>query len=150
MKTRQELKEQLINNRLMQNYEATELFEEAMNELYKEDNLENITYYCEAFDDNTEHHEVMFGMIHGIEAYDEIFGKEKSLNALLKSLFLFNSNAYEWVETIFIRIINSEEHMNILLNKLKELDIPQKAFLRIIFDRIKKEILKSLKIKFTN
>lgn len=118
MKTREELRKQLIENRLMQDYEETELFEEAMNKLYEENNLENIKYYCEAFDDSTGHYEVMFEMIHGIENYDQVFTPEKATEKLINSVQYFNSNSKEWQEVLFLRIINNPTSRELLKNLL--------------------------------
>jgi hypothetical protein len=119
MTIREKLKIQLIENRLMRNFEETEQFEEAMNKLYSEENLENIPFYCEAFDDDTEHREVMFGMIHGIENYDNIFSSEVVMKKLIDSVFYFNNNSNDWQEIIFLRIVNDENSRNILTSILK-------------------------------
>lgn len=95
-----QLEKQLIDNRLMQSREEKSLFEEAMYKLFKEESLDIIPIYIRAFDDNTEEFELMFGMIHGIEAYDNIIGVEDSMNKLFTSVHLFREEAEEWMDTI--------------------------------------------------
>ncbi len=137
MKTREELRIQLIENRLMQKYEQTDLFEEAMNKLYETNDLDNIAYYCEAFDDSTAHKEVMIGMIHGIENYDNIFSPELAINKLISSVTLFNNNSNEWQETIFLRILNDEKSREILKSVLKNAPKAEQEVVISILNRVK-------------
>ena len=73
----------LIDNRLMRSDKEIENFEEAMNALYNVKDIENIKFYCQAFDDKTEDRAVMFSLIHGIEAYDQLFGADKATEKFL-------------------------------------------------------------------
>jgi hypothetical protein len=139
MKSREQLEKQLIDNRLMQNEEAISLFEEAMDELFQEKTIDIIPIFIKAFDDNTEDFEVMFGMIHGIEALDNIFGLNNSINTLFQSVSLFREEAEEWAETIFIRILNNEKAKNILKNEIDKLSSIDKSIIISILSRIKEE-----------
>jgi hypothetical protein len=139
MKPREQLEKQLINNRLMQSEEETSLFEEAMDELFKEKTLDIIPVFIKAFDDNTEDFEVMFGMIHGIEALDDIFGINNSMNTLLQSVSLFREESEEWAETIFIRILNNEKARIILKNEIDKLNSIDKRIIISIISRIKEQ-----------
>jgi hypothetical protein len=152
MKTREELEHQLIENRLMKTDEEIDLFEEAMNELYKEDVLENISIFCKSFDDNTEAHEVMFGLIHGIERYYKIFGEDVYIISLIDSLPKMNSNSIEWQDTLFYRILNSEWSRESLILKMNSLKLNDTNLYNIvinILNRIKNEDEKKFGLKIS-
>lgn len=55
--------QQLRDNRLMKDTEQIKLFEEALEEIGAEENVAHIAALCQGFDDNTEHQEVMFGLV---------------------------------------------------------------------------------------
>jgi hypothetical protein len=139
MNLREKNEKQLIDNRLMQNREEITLFEEAMDELFEDESLDIIPAYIKAFDDNTEDFEVMFGMIHGIEACDNIFGMEDSMSMLFQSVHLFREEAKEWMNIIFRRILNDEKARYVLKNNLPNLSITSRNVIIAILERIKKE-----------
>lgn len=138
MKNRDILKKQLVDNRLMQTDKEIELFEEAMNDLYKENNLENITAYCEAFDDDTHGREVMFSMIHGIENYYNIFSKDLCIDLFLESIPKMK-NADDWQDNMFYRILNSDWAIDCLIKTLNIKTENVKETVFIILKRIKME-----------
>lgn len=138
MKNRDLLKKQLINNRLMQTDKEIELFEEAMNNLYKDDNLENIDIYCEAFDDDTHGREVMFSMIHGIENYYNVFSKDLCIDRFLESMPKMK-NAVDWQDNMFYRILNSDWAIEYLIKTLKIKNKDTRENIFTILKRIKME-----------
>ena len=107
METKKEVKK-LIANRLMRSYEEIENFEAAMNALYSVNDIENIKFYCQVFDDKTEDRAVMFSMIHGIEAYDQLFGADKATEKFLRSIHFMQEKAEEWLETMVLRVLNDD------------------------------------------
>ncbi len=137
MKTREDLELQLFTNRLMSTYEEIELFEEALEILYSEEKIENISLFLKVLDDRSENKDVMFGIIHGIEAYISFLGFNKYLKIILDSMNLFNVNSEEWQEILFLRMINSDEYFDDLLNIISnQNDELIKNKLQLIFSRI--------------
>ncbi len=139
MEPREILEKQLIENRLMRNKKETNLFEEAMDELFNEKSLDIVPIYIKAFDDETEHFEVMFGMVHAIDAYDNIFGLKNSMNTLLNSVHLFREEAIEWKEIIFIRIINNNEARNVLKSEINKLHSVSRNIIIEVLKSIKED-----------
>ena len=127
MKTQDEVAK-LIKNRLMQNDQEIESFEQALNSLYSNSDIENITYFCQAFDDDTMEHEVMFSLVHGIESYDKEYGKDKTLQKLLQSLHYMEDKAKDWMETMILRILNDDSarrelEMHLMLENIDQKNI---------------------------
>ena len=109
----------LYKNRLMSTYEEISAFEEAMESLYNLENIENIKYFCNAFDDRTEEKSVMFSLVHGIENYDNIFGKEMATSKFLDSVEDMALNAPEWLEIMILRILNDNQSRIVFIEQLK-------------------------------
>lgn len=132
----EELKLQLYNNRLMSSYEEIELFEEALNALYEEKKIENISLFLSVLDDISEDMGLMFGVIHGLESYICYFGADTYFNAVFKSLTTLTDNSIGWQEVLFLRMINSEEYFNYLLQNVTKQGDVVKEKLKYIFTRI--------------
>ena len=139
MKSIEDLRLQLVKNKLMRTQEEVELFESAMNELYKEPNLNNIDYFCEAFNDATEHHEVMFGLVHGIENYCKLFGVDNYFDKLVDALAKMDNNSIGWQNIIFYRILNTDWGRKALADKLKQKNDDIRNFILCAINRIKQE-----------
>ncbi|MFP7476957.1 Imm30 family immunity protein [Terribacillus saccharophilus] len=75
----------LKDNRLLRDDQEVEKFEKAIENILKMKDGNRITFLCQGFDDDTENDEVMFGLIHAIESYDNIVGSVSSLNILANS-----------------------------------------------------------------
>ncbi|CAM3510594.1 Imm30 family immunity protein [Zobellia roscoffensis] len=118
METEKEVK-RLIANRLMRSDEEIENFEEAMNALYRVNDIDNIKFYCQAFDDNTEDRAVMFSLIHGIEAYDQIFGTDRATEKFLESIHFMKEKAKEWLETMVLRVLNDDASRKEMIQQVK-------------------------------
>lgn len=136
VKPKEELKLQLYNNRLMSSYEEIELFEEALNILYEEKKIENISLFLSVLDDTSEDMGVMFGVIHRLESYLTSFGADNYFKAICKSLVTLTDHSIEWQEILFLRMINSEEYFNYLLQNVTKQDDVVKEKLKYIFTRI--------------
>ena len=96
----------LKNVRMLENDEQIILFEKLVKEIVNYSEAEHIKMLCSVFDDATENHEVMFGLIHAIESYDSKVGPEKSLEEVSKSIEVMKVNAYEWLMILHKRILN--------------------------------------------
>ncbi len=129
----------LYDNRLMKTDENIDNFEKAINALYSENNIENITFFCKAFDDNTDEPPVMFSLIHGIEHYDNVFGKEKATSKFLDSIHFMIPKASDWLETMILRILNDEPSRKVLINQISNKDLNIKSIIeRVITSLIER------------
>ncbi len=128
--------QKLFDNRLMQTDEEITQFEEAMNLLYEVEDIENIKYFCKAFDDNTHEPPVMFSLVHGIEHYDNIFGKEKATSKFLDSIQHMLPLAPEWLETMILRNINHDESRTVLIEQLKDKNDEIKNIVREVINKL--------------
>lgn len=104
----EELTQKLIDNRLLKNEEEIAAFEQAISSILDLKEVNLIRSMCLGFHDATENDEVMFGLIHAIESYDDFFDSEQSLNELAGSLPYMLSHAKEWAKTLHKRILNHE------------------------------------------
>lgn len=112
---------QYIENRLMADYEQKKLFEEAMNKLFEEFDVNKFDIYLQGFDDNTEDEELMFSVVHGIEYIIKMYGVDFYVKKLLHNLKILQPHAYQWSETLILRLINREDSFNVLKNELKNI-----------------------------
>jgi len=126
----------LFNNRLMQTDEEIANFEEAMNLLYEVENIENIEYFCKAFDDNTHQPPIMFSLIHGIENYDNVFGKEIATSKFLDSIQYMLPLAPEWLETMVLRNLNHNQSRDVFTEQLKHKNTDVKSTIKDVIDRL--------------
>lgn len=92
----------LYKNRLLNTDEKIERFEEDLNKLAEEFEEEYIADVCRVFDDNTREHEMMFGLIHLIEA----FSSERAFELTVSGVADMTESAIEWAKIIMYRILN--------------------------------------------
>lgn len=97
---------QLRDNRLMKDDEQIRLFEEALEQIGDEQNAANISALCQGFDDDTEHSEVMFGLIHTIEGYDSFSPPEEAMSNFIQAAPSMLPHAADWLRTMLVRILN--------------------------------------------
>lgn len=116
---KKELTKQLIKNKLMKTYEEVELYEKATNSLFNEKDSNCIFELINGFHDETENDEVMFSTLHGIEFFSKTLGLEKYIEIILPLLKLLQLDAYNWSETFYLRLLNSDKSFNILLSIIK-------------------------------
>lgn len=127
---------QYIENRLMVDYEQKELFEEAMNKLFEEFDVNKFDIYLQGFDDNTEDEELMFSVVHGIEYIVKMYGIDFYVKKLLNNLKILQPHAYQWSETLILRLINWEDSFNVLKNELKNIDNETATLLNKIINNL--------------
>jgi len=95
----------LYTNRLMRTEDEIYEFELALERLIRLQDFSIIDQLCYGFDDDTEHHEVMFGLVHGIEfLYQNKI--EEGLQLIALSVPKIINQAREWVEILHFRILN--------------------------------------------
>lgn len=96
----------LKKNRLLETNEEIINFEESIENILSMENITHIKYLLLGFDDNTKNPEVMFGLIHAIESYDNIVGTTESLNELAKNIIILKEDAMKWAIILHKRILN--------------------------------------------
>lgn len=128
----------LYKNRLMRTDEEFKQFEKAREEIIDNDDYKGIKYLCEGFDDNTEEHEVMWGLLHTVEYYYS-YSSDKPLKEFISAIPNICSRAREWVELMIMRILNHKEATNVYIKVAKECDNKLKLILIELMEEIKKE-----------
>lgn len=110
--------QRLQDNRLMENNEQIAQFEEALEQITNERNPEHIALLCRAFDDDTEHHEVMYSMVHAVERYDEFSTPAKATAEFVKAIPSMLPHASEWLETLLFGILNEDASRRVFAEQL--------------------------------
>lgn len=99
---------ELKNNRLLRDENEVKKFEKCIENVLEMEDVNHIEILCQGFDDSNENDEVMFGLIHAIESYDNIVGSEASLEVLANSIPKMLPHAKEWLKILHKRILNHE------------------------------------------
>jgi hypothetical protein len=126
-------------NRLMETNEQTRKFISAMENIFSLKNPEVIEYLCEGFDDDTEENEVMFDLVHTIEAYDKIVSPEIATGYFIKGINLMHPHAKGWIEIMLIRILNEDNSRIVFSNLIKHADAKTKKNVRSIIEGLVNE-----------
>lgn len=129
MKNITELEKQLINNKLMRTYEEVELYENAVDLLFQEDDYKCINSLINGFADGTENHEVMYSNLHGIEYFSKTVGLQKYINVIIRLLKKLQLDAYDWSEIFYLRLLNNETSFNILKKSITNLEEDDKKII---------------------
>jgi hypothetical protein len=101
----EETVKQLEANRRMRSSEEVVAFEKALeyiSTLNKLNDLELLERLHLVFDDDTEHHEIMFGLVHLLENADV----DMQIIALVKALPRLKALAPEWAKILHFRLLN--------------------------------------------
>ncbi|HEX2926306.1 MAG TPA: Imm30 family immunity protein [Ruminiclostridium sp.] len=98
--------QQLIDNRLLRDESEIQSYEDAIINIMKSDDIKTICKMCMGFDDNTEHHEVMYSLVHALEKYSTKFNDESSLVELANGIINMIPHAIKWAETLNKRVLN--------------------------------------------
>ena len=105
-------------NRLMRSDEEVTAFEKALFELAKNPQKEYLPELYLVLDDQCQHQEVMFSLIHFLESFEV----EEQLQALLNIVPKLIVSAPEWTKIIHERIFNDEPTYalyKLMLNSVK-------------------------------
>lgn len=125
----------LRNNRLLRNKLEVNDFESAIENIVSLNNAKFIKDLCSGFDDRTEDHEVMFGLIHAIENFE---GEEELLE-MAKAIPNMLPHAKEWAIILNYRILNHEPSRKLYAEVLKKVDASVKDTIVQILREIKTE-----------
>ncbi|WP_338780323.1 Imm30 family immunity protein [Metabacillus sp. FJAT-52054] len=116
-----ELTKELTDNRLLKTNEEAEKFEAVLTEIINKKDISHIEVLCRGFYDETEKDEVMFGVIHAIESYDQEYPLEAVLKRLAYAIPAMIPHAYVWLEILHKRILNHEEPKRVYANVIKDI-----------------------------
>jgi len=120
---------ELKNNRLLRDENEVEKFEKSIENILEMKDVSHIEVLCQGFDDLTENDEVMFGLIHAIESYDNIVDSEASLKVLANSIPKMLPHAKEWLKILQKRILNHEPSLNIYKEIIPTLNKDVQAYI---------------------
>lgn len=127
-----DLTQKLVHNRLLQNEEQLKEYEQTIETIIAMNSSDCIRVLCLGFDDETENDEVMFGLLHTIEALDKELGLEQSLTKQAEAFQYMLPHAKEWAVIFHKRILNQ--------------DVTRKAYAEVILnaDNNTKDIVVSI------
>lgn len=112
--------EELKRLRKMETEEEVEEFEKLIQTILERGNVEDISILVEGFDDGTECHDVMFGLVHAVDYYEGKASIEHELEILTKSIYKMGGVAEEWSEVLIYRILNNDEYRKEYRNAIKK------------------------------
>ena len=129
----------LINNRLLRSNDEIDTFEAAREAIAERKNPKDISLLCQAFDDETEEYEVMFGLVHTIEMYDKTSTAEIATTEFVKAIPFMADKATEWLEVLLFRILNDDDSRLIFARVLGETDSNIRSYILRVLGKIVNE-----------
>lgn len=129
----------LQQSRLLRTEKEIKDFEEAIENILELNDVNHIPALFKGFDDNTNNDEVMFGLIHAIESYDNEHGIDISMKRLIESIPQMYSEAKEWIKILNKRILNDDFARHAYIKVLSESDLDNKKLIVEIITEIKDE-----------
>lgn len=100
-----------------------------ISDLNNEKMIMKLSYF---FNDNSEYDEIMFSIIHTIEAFDD----ETYICEILKAIPHLSTNSPSWASIILVRILNSEPTKIEMIKQLINASNEVKTSLRNLVERI--------------
>lgn len=125
----------LQRSRLLRSILEVNDFESAIENIVSLNDDKLIKDLCTGFDDQTEDHEVMFGLIHTIEDFEG----EEGLLEIAKAIPSMLPHAKEWATILHYRILNHEPSRRLYTEVLEKVDIAVKDTIVQILKEIKTE-----------
>lgn len=130
MKKNEQFISQLIENRVMSSDKQVKLYQEAVENLFnEEEEIDLVDVLIMGFLDETQNHEVMYSTLHAVEYFSKKDGLRSYVLKIIPLLKLMETEAYEWSETLFSRLVNNGEALNILIEELHNLKQIDKEYL---------------------
>jgi len=105
----------LQENRLMKTPQEIKLFEETLEKIAKYPKDDNLKELHLILDDNCEHPEIMFSLVHFLEDFD----LQKQIPAFIEVIPQLMIAAPEWTKIIHYRIMNDESACKLYHNTLE-------------------------------
>jgi hypothetical protein len=118
--------------RLMRTPAEGETWEHALEQVAQRMDPGDLPALLAAFDDGTEQPERMWGLLHLVEAFDDV----EYANAFLGSLREATLGAEGWMETLLVRQLNSDAALAMLLDQASRSDRATQHGLRQLLGRI--------------
>ncbi len=105
----------LQENRLLKTPQEIKLFEETLEKIAKYPKDDNLKELHLILDDNCEHPDVMFSLVHFLEDFD----LQKQIPAFIEVIPQLMITAPEWTKIIHYRIMNDESACKLYHNTLE-------------------------------
>ncbi len=109
-----ELAQRLNSVKYLRSKEEVKIFDRTLEALSDLSNVDCLDEILLVFDDNTEQHEVMFGLVHFVES----IGLSCELKMIFTTLPCLVVRAKEWTRILLMRILNGNESYAMLLRLL--------------------------------
>jgi hypothetical protein len=101
----------LRRSRLMRSQGEVEQFEQSLVALAERRDPADLPALHRAFDDSTEHIEVMWGLVHLVEAFDFVSGAR----AFVETVAEMSTSAPQWMTILAIRQLNHETAADLMI-----------------------------------
>lgn len=110
----QQLLEKVKKASKFETLEDAKIFDEGVWDLIKTENLVIITSLIELFDDDNEHPEVMFSLVHALESLSDDLYFRAILDIILKE----QKNGLGWLKVLIFRILNDSKSFIVFKEKI--------------------------------
>lgn len=131
--------QQLRDNRLMETDEQLSIYEQVLDQIGNDEDVTHIPALCQAFDDNTEHREVMVGLVHIIEGYADFSSRKEELSYFLQGAPAMLPHAADWLRTMLVRILNHDKSRELFGELLANSEASIKELIRVALQKISSE-----------
>ncbi len=136
----------LQENRLLKTPQEIKLFEETLEKIAKYPKDDNLKELHLILDDNCEHPDVMFSLVHFLEDFD----LQKQIPAFIEVIPQLMITAPEWTKIIHYRMINDESAVKIYQNSLELANQKTPHFLyQLLLESVKNYINSSSEVILT-
>ncbi len=136
----------LQENRLMKTPQEIDLFEETLEKIAEHPNDKDLKELHLILDDNCEHPEVMFSLVHFLEEFE----LQKQIEAFLEVIPSLMTTAPEWTKIIHYRIINHESTCKLYQNSLELVNQKTPHFLyQLLLESVKNHLNSTSEIVLT-
>ena len=136
----------LQENRLMKTPQEINLFEETLEKLAKYPDDKHLKDLHLILDDNCEHPEIMFSLLHFLEDFEP----QQQIQAFIEVIPQLMITAPEWTKIIHYRMINDESAVKIYQNSLELANQKTPHFLyQLLLESAKNQINSSSEVILT-
>ena len=136
----------LQENRLMKTPQEIKLFEETLEKIAKYPKDDNLKELHLILDDNCEHPEIMFSLLHFLEDFEP----QQQIQAFIEVIPQLMITAPEWTKIIHYRMINDESAVKIYQNSLELANQKTPHFLyQLLLESVKNQINSSSEVILT-
>ena len=136
----------LQENRLLKTPQEIKLFEETLEKIAKYPKDDNLKELHLILDDNCEHPEIMFSLVHFLEDFEP----QQQIQAFIEVIPQLMITAPEWTKIIHYRMINDESAVKIYQNSLELANQKTPHFLyQLLLESVKNHINSSSEVILT-